>query len=425
MSYISSRHTSVLTLDHHWNPWQVLDLIDDSRCVGWAPSKNRKCRHIVNGGDVSTFRRILEEMSSQALDPAALQPDLRELALTGLCRQVHRRSQVETMIDQWTDKINKFLRMTVLQTVPQQRRSYTSSSTISSATVQSSYPALIRSGATSSTISSSTTPAHSEAESLRRSISAMQETIETALRRLERIETPQAPLIEPSRPLGRVETIDISSAHLSTQSSRTLSAASSGSRSTRASIRSPSPTRSTSSLQSVASTSSSGSSPPPSPPAQSAPRSQPTPVRSMNTSSPERDENITEANRNAILVQRMESVWQDLLGSGTLQDAAIRYIATHMPPPISSEPTISPVTTLTTPLCTRTHVRRLPVAEDCPICYETMADRAALVWCRNGCGQSVHRECMDIWVLSCGDSGSQKRCTMCRTAWNSEDDCEC
>src|SRR5690348_12723151 len=97
--------TSLSTLDHQWDPCRVLNIQRDRRCVGWAHSKGRKCQHTVNGADMDACYELLVGMSSKPLDADALQPDLRRLASYGLCRQVHRNVQKDSMVDTWTRMI--------------------------------------------------------------------------------------------------------------------------------------------------------------------------------------------------------------------------------------------------------------------------------------------------------------------------------
>jgi hypothetical protein len=77
--------------------------------------------------------------------------------------------------------------------------------------------------------------------------------------------------------------------------------------------------------------------------------------------------------------------------------------------------------------CTRAHVRRLPLDEECAICYDDVplsrCEPSALVWCKSGCGRSVHRECFEAWETSCAQESRAATCTHCRTRW--EDGCAC
>jgi hypothetical protein len=64
-------------------------------------------------------------------------------------------------------------------------------------------------------------------------------------------------------------------------------------------------------------------------------------------------------------------------------------------------------------------VKRRPIEEDddCPVCYEAFADTASeqTIWCRAGCGKSVHQSCFLKWSqalgqkygISCSDCSSR------------------
>jgi hypothetical protein len=79
--------------------------------------------------------------------------------------------------------------------------------------------------------------------------------------------------------------------------------------------------------------------------------------------------------------------------------------------------------------CSLTHVRRLPYEEECHICCdETPLSACAppdLVWCRSGCGRTVHKVCFDRWIESQTRSNPlrQPTCTICRTSWGEACDC--
>ncbi|RYD70479.1 MAG: hypothetical protein EOP84_26640, partial [Verrucomicrobiaceae bacterium] len=53
--------------------------------------------------------------------------------------------------------------------------------------------------------------------------------------------------------------------------------------------------------------------------------------------------------------------------------------------------------------------------DECSICTEALDDRAQdLTFCRDGCGQNFHEECIDDWKKS--QNGPMK-CPMCRKLW--------
>ena len=74
--------------------------------------------------------------------------------------------------------------------------------------------------------------------------------------------------------------------------------------------------------------------------------------------------------------------------------------------------------------CDAVHVARKFIEVSCPVCKEDMKESGeGTSWCKDGCGQSVHKDCMDTWKAYCVTNGKVVSCTMCRAAWTSE--CEC
>lgn len=55
--------------------------------------------------------------------------------------------------------------------------------------------------------------------------------------------------------------------------------------------------------------------------------------------------------------------------------------------------------------------------EDCAICYETLDDKTALVWCRAQCAQSLHAACFAQWRGAKMRQGDKVDCPYCRSAW--------
>jgi len=67
------------------------------------------------------------------------------------------------------------------------------------------------------------------------------------------------------------------------------------------------------------------------------------------------------------------------------------------------------------PVVVRGAPTRRPIAygtDECPICYEPFEEGERTVWCRRGCGNSVHALCMGKWL-----GRRQRTCVWCRTAW--------
>jgi len=61
--------------------------------------------------------------------------------------------------------------------------------------------------------------------------------------------------------------------------------------------------------------------------------------------------------------------------------------------------------------------KRRPIEGDCPICYELLEekDRKDIVWCKEGCGNNLHKDCFEQWKKS--KRGSKVTCVYCRGNW--------
>ncbi|KAM3474958.1 hypothetical protein MY5147_004013 [Beauveria neobassiana] len=69
---------------------------------------------------------------------------------------------------------------------------------------------------------------------------------------------------------------------------------------------------------------------------------------------------------------------------------------------------------------------RKAVEGECAICYNDFesgedAQSRAVVWCRAGCGQNLHKTCFDRWARSCIDNVT---CPLCRSTWEAGDEDE-
>lgn len=51
---------------------------------------------------------------------------------------------------------------------------------------------------------------------------------------------------------------------------------------------------------------------------------------------------------------------------------------------------------------------------DCPICLEPLMMGEGLIWCKEGCGQNLHRECWTEYA----NSQARPKCVVCRSRWS-------
>lgn len=68
----------------------------------------------------------------------------------------------------------------------------------------------------------------------------------------------------------------------------------------------------------------------------------------------------------------------------------------------------------------RPTVERKEIDDCCPICYEDFADtqNENTVWCRYGCGKSLHENCFLRWSQSQSMKRQTVNCVYCRTQWD-------
>ncbi|KAF1849902.1 uncharacterized protein K460DRAFT_360749 [Cucurbitaria berberidis CBS 394.84] len=57
---------------------------------------------------------------------------------------------------------------------------------------------------------------------------------------------------------------------------------------------------------------------------------------------------------------------------------------------------------------------RKPIEGECPICYDELDDKEAVVYCKASCGNNVHKECMQKWSAM---SKGKSTCPYCRAKW--------
>ena len=57
---------------------------------------------------------------------------------------------------------------------------------------------------------------------------------------------------------------------------------------------------------------------------------------------------------------------------------------------------------------------RKPIEGECPICYDELEDKEAIVYCKSSCGNNVHKDCMTKWMAI---SRGKATCPYCRAKW--------
>jgi hypothetical protein len=167
-------------MSQQWNPTDILQLSNVGQCLGYAPSKGRRCRVSIRYHDIRRCQTLITEMAEQRPEPCVLKPMLECLAAHGLCVRFHQY-QVDDMVRKWNRMI-----LSAYPPIPLDLISNEISSVMSS--ISSPYTSLVpvsRQSTSALTASSVSLPDHSEVETLQDTIAVMQETIRTAQRRLE------------------------------------------------------------------------------------------------------------------------------------------------------------------------------------------------------------------------------------------------
>lgn len=387
-----------------WYPRDVLELCRDGRCVGYAPSKRRKCQICIASWSVSTMNAIIDEMSRQLPDPTILRPQLQRLATYGLCVRYHQ-GQVDSMVYKWSRKIYAAFptgRVPVSDPSP----SHTVASSISSATpphlenlrdmrrctnellaiVSNNHPPIQTTSMTSTSVSEISSPALSRRSSI---------------------------------PSDSSEHTIISSTSDSTESThQTITPPSSISQISRTATPSSAEDDATEPLTSL-----------PSPP-QPQPCARPH-VRRILLSDPCP---ICHEGGPLSSCLATDIVWCKSSCGRPVHKSCFEIWRTQRE---------QDGQTPTCVICRADwddecdcqgchHVPRRSGDTACAICLDALvmssgagseAEEEGTVWCKDGCGQSVHKICFEIWREHCADAGRDATCVLCRATWNT--DCSC
>ncbi|KAF2198848.1 hypothetical protein GQ43DRAFT_442999 [Delitschia confertaspora ATCC 74209] len=413
-----------------WDPYEVLPLKQDGRCVGYARTQGCKCLNVIASENLMRMASLLNNISTQEPDPAALRSQLTSIAGYGLCRRWHQ-NQKHDMVRKWSENILEHFPSPQQGPVP---------AVLPTESVRTSSPALTIPAAAST---------QEQIAQLCQIIMRQQEQLGALQAQISQTTTLTTPLSRPVTPrppyLSRTPTYP-SRTHAESLRTGEQPDQNQGARSARrgrlhtseppvqswrsdtARTGSPhtseQPERRTSSL-----------SPPPHPrtvPNASSPPTSPTPSRTpTNDITPL---NLSRASTSSTTTSRSRST------PATTAAAQSR----PLPPRTTSTSSVANlraatrtvITITTTPSapspCNLTHVLRRPIDAECPICQEPMLDEplSQLVWCKSSCGKSVHKVCNDMWKASqlhederMNLSGVRVKCALCRVQW--QESCAC
>jgi hypothetical protein len=408
------------TSGRRWYPEDVLGLCLDGRCVGWAPSKGRKCRMPIRYENTQRVSTLLAGLAEQQPNPELLRRTLRRLAEHGLCVRFHQL-QIDEMVEKWIGRIKVAFPVDV-DRMDRRRPTARMQSDRASADCVDAMPEQIVQRARTPDNASFTvhhiarpldtvsviSPSDPEPATLRQTIAAMQEALRDAERRLEDLSFQQAAALNVPQSVSRVS----ASSPPLLASSRPTSTASGL------------PARMAVSLVSPVTSHESAS--------RGTTRTEPTPrPRSLsNALSPASAPHSLPASAgNARIAGRFDNPAVSAVearttqGTRRLSSAATPSNAQQVSP--RSTPPASPTCP---PRCTRSHARRLPFDDECPICYEgdvlSTCDRSELVWCRSGCGRTMHEACLEGWRKQCVIDKNDFACPVCRGDWDEGSNCD-
>jgi hypothetical protein len=93
-----------------WNPAELFAIVNPDRghqtCLGWAPSKGRRCQIPIAAQNRETAKRILNQLALQRPSAMRMEVSLRQVASVCLCRRYHQ-DQVEEIITQWLQLVKR------------------------------------------------------------------------------------------------------------------------------------------------------------------------------------------------------------------------------------------------------------------------------------------------------------------------------
>jgi hypothetical protein len=445
-----------------WDPRQVLQISDDDRCIGYAPSRGRKCRNIIAGHNLFKADTLLKSIAQEDPDADVLRSKLRRLAEYLLCVRWHQ-PQARDMVDKWGERVKTAYPYGEVVELPRLRTSASSLRNISSNSLASSSPS-VSSRRTTSSASSVSLPTHSGRESLEEIIANLQEMLRIQGLAVELNHPSSRSSTRTSHTTSHVSTSDTSSLDLSRSSNflpstsirlqaRTSTAFSSTS-TTRPQARTSTASSSVSATrpQTQASTSSSAASTtrpqartstasssmsatrpetPTSTSSSSTSATRPQTQTSTSSSSasaarPQARASTVSSSANPTRPQTRTSTSSSSVSATRLQtqtstsSSTARATRPQVHTPTASSDRSADITIASSTSLTRSHIRQRAIDEECPICMQDFLSDDLIMWCKTGCGWNVHQNCFEKWQIQCVADGRSTTCTLCRAAWEDQ-----
>jgi hypothetical protein len=412
-----------------WDPETAFAITNPNRgkltCVGYAPSKRRRCENGISGFNETCARPILKRLSRQYPSRSGMKDDLKQLAQCLLCRKYpayHYQSQVDDMIKKWNVVIRQEQRRIEEEEEETEQEDeimddedmddnenedddeFTHIIAPSSRSMESSPP-------------DSRADSMSPAASPRSDSSGRRET--SAPRPLFRQPSAQSSRFTFSAPAS----VQTTSAAPPTPAGPLLGQ--------------PSTAQSSAFMFLAVRSSNSSNAPPASAPSRfnfspqtgSSSSARPftfgVPQTATTRTAPSSSANpaaltfhpfsLPNPSNNSSLARSVSSLVQSSNTSTVLPTAAA---ATTLSAPLTTRAQAAAPATQTPPAapsCTLPHSTRRPINDGCPVCTLDMVHTPLnrLVWCRNPatrCGQSVHRTCFETWQAECERNRNRVTC---------------
>lgn len=375
---------------YQWDPFKLLDVDPDAwnfTCVGYAPSKGRRCRIRIAADNRRSARNLLDDMAQLDLCSKDIQHLLVQLASRVLCKRWHQ-DQASRMLNIWQSRIELFRDFRAPGGQTSSSQSFSSSlPPLPSPSSRAWSSQLVPSRLSSIRSATATIEARPDVERCSSPAAAESGNIQVS----RSVENPKPENLPTSASLGQNEARndpvmrlpeDVRSLVIQlTISLRDIST----------------------SLDHLVSTSQRD---------QQLQRVQPserndrsitvdptTQSRSSSDEASDQGDNISDLSPGPIMI------------ASTLRNNA--------DPQLPEQTSQAPESNLSTTVQTsewfsppgdsaKTHVVRRPLNEFCSICWEGWEDDGQAVWCKTQCGQNFHKACMDRWncerepsILSC------------------------
>jgi hypothetical protein len=109
----------------YWDPIATLDIINPNRgcltCVGYAPSRGRRCYNPINYGNRESAFLLLEALSEIDISKTDVTEKLHQLASLTLCIRYHQ-GQDYNVVQKWTRQIGQQQKLKNMEELPARDR---------------------------------------------------------------------------------------------------------------------------------------------------------------------------------------------------------------------------------------------------------------------------------------------------------------